>query len=178
MNPAKRTMVLGFVFLFFLTLSYIENVSFFSYIRNVFDNFPLATTLVFIHNLLAISLIILGMAFYVQFVLTFLPEKKIERVVLRHPRIFALVFTVVILFVSILRASTLLQSQVAINTLVLVMIFSLPNGILEGYGIFRSIEKTLERSLTLKDLAIVYSIFLFAAILEVGFVHILSWLST
>jgi len=178
MTPAKRTVVLGFVFLFFLAVSYIENVSFFSYIKDIFMNLPLAMTLVFIHNILAISLIILGMAFYVEFVLAFLPEKKIERVVLRHPRIFALVFTTVIIFVSILRASTLLQGQVAINTLALVMLFSLPNGILEGYGIFRSIEKTLGRKLTLKDLAIVYSIFFFAAIFEVGFVHILLWIST
>jgi len=178
MNPTKRTVTLGLVFLLFLALSYIENVSFFNYIKDVFMNVPLAVTLVFIHNLLAISLIILGMAFYVEFVLTFLPEKKIERVVLRHPRIFALVFTIIILFMSILRASTLLQGQVAVNTLALVMLFSLPNGILEGYGIFRSIEKTLGRKLTFKDLAIVYSIFLLAAIFEVGFVHVLIWIAT
>ena len=178
MNPTKKTVLLGFIFLFFLALSYIENMSFFSYIKDIFMNFPLAMTLVFIHNLLAISLIILGMAFYVEFVLAFLPEKKIERVVLRHPRIFALVFTIVILFVSILRASSLLQGQVAVNILALVVLFSLPNGILEGYGIFRSIEKTLRRKLTFKDLAIVYSIFFFAAIFEVGFVHILLWIST
>lgn len=178
MNPTKKTVLLGFIFLFFLALSYIENVSFFSYIKDIFMNFPLAMTLVFIHNLLAISLIILGMAFYVEFVLAFLPEKKIERVVLRHPRIFALVFTIVILFMSILRASTLLQGQVAVNILALVVLFSLPNGILEGYGIFRSIEKTLGRKLTFKDLAIVYSIFFFAAVFEVGFVHILLWIST
>ncbi|MFQ5999837.1 MAG: hypothetical protein ACE5J6_03575 [Candidatus Bathyarchaeia archaeon] len=177
MNPAKRTVVLGFTFLFFLALSYIENVSFFNYIRDIFMNFPLATILIFVHNLLAISLIILGMAFYVEFVLAFLPEKKIERVVLRHPRIFAVTFTIVILLMSILRASTLLQGQVAIDTLALVMLFSLPNGILEGYGIFRSIEKTLGRKLTFKDLAIVYSIFFFAAIFEVGFVHVLFWIS-
>jgi len=178
MNSTRRTVVLGLLFLFFLALSYIENMSFFNYIKHIFMNFPLAMTLVFIHNLLAISLIILGMAFYVEFVLNFLPEKKIERVVLNHPRIFALVFTIVILLLSILRASTLLRGQVAINTLALVVLFSLPNGILEGYGIFRSIEKTLERKLTLKDLAIVYSIFFFAAILEVGFVHILLWIFT
>lgn len=178
MDSTRRTILLGLVFLLFLALSYIENVSFFNYIKDIFMNFPLATTLVFIHNLLAISLIILGMAFYVEFVLAFLPEKNIERVVLHHPRIFALVFTTVILLVSILRASTLLQGQVAINTLALVIIFSLPNGILEGYGIFRSIEKTLGRKLTLRDLAIVYSIFFFAAIFEVGFVHILLAIST
>lgn len=178
MNPTKKTVLLGFIFLLFLALLYIENVSFFSYIKDIFMNFPLAMTLLFIHNLLAISLIILGMAFYVEFVLAFLPEKKIERVVLRHPRVFALVFTIIILFVSVLRASSLLQGQVAINTLAIVMLFSLPNGILEGYGIFRSIEKTLRRKLTFKDLAIVYSIFFFAAIFEVGFVHILLWIST
>jgi len=62
--------VLGLVFLFLLALSYIENMSFFNYIQDVFMNFPLATSLVFIHNLLAVSLIILGMAFYVEFVHT------------------------------------------------------------------------------------------------------------
>jgi len=118
------------------------------------------------------------MAFYVEFVLAFLPERDIKRVVLHHPRIFAWVSTIVILYVSILRASTLFQGQVAINTLAVVMLFSLPNGILEGYGIFRSIEKTLGRKLATKDLAIVYSIFFFAAIFEVGFVHILLWIST
>ncbi len=178
MNATRRTVVLGLVFLFLLALSYIENVSFFNYIQDVFMNFPLAMSLVFIHNLLAVSLIILGMAFYVEFVLAFLPEKEIERVVLHHPRIFALVFTIVILSMSILRASTLFQGQVAVNTLAFVVLFSLPNGILEGYGIFRSIEKTLGRKLVLKDLVIVYSIFFFAAIFEVGFVHILIWIST
>ncbi len=178
MKPATRAALLGLVFLFFLLLSYIENVSFFNYIQDIFQNIPLAMILVFIHNLLAISLIILGMAFYVEFVLAFLPEREIERVVLRHPRIFALAFTIIILFVSILRTSTLLQGQIAINTLALVILFSLPYGLVEGYGIFRSIEKTLGRKLTFRDLAIVYSIFFFAAIFEVGFVHILIWVST
>jgi len=176
-NPVRRTVLLGVVFLFFLALSYIENVSFFAYIRQVFVNPPFAVALVFVHNVLAISLIILGMAFYVDFVLAFLSEKRMERVVLRHPRIFALVFTIVILFVSICRASTLLQGGVAVNMLALVILLSLPNGVLEGYGIFRSIEKTLAKQLTLKDLAIVYAIFFVAAILEVGFVHVLLWIS-
>lgn len=87
MNPARRTVMLDFAFLFFLALSYIENVGFFSYIKDISMNHPLAVTLVYIHNVLAISLIVLGMALYIEFVSAFLPEKKIERVVLRHPRV-------------------------------------------------------------------------------------------
>ena len=61
----RRTVLLGLVFLYFLTLAYVENTSFFVYIRDSIINLPLGIVLVFIHNVLAVSLIILGMAFYV-----------------------------------------------------------------------------------------------------------------
>jgi len=174
----KRTVILGFVFLFFLALSYIENTSFFVYIRDSFTNPPIAVVLVFIHNVLAISLIILAMAFYVEIVLTFMPKRKIEYVVLHNPEIFAVVFTVMILLISILRASTLVRGQVDVNTLALVILLSLPNGLVEGYGIFQAIKKTLKKNLTMRGLVIIYSIFFVAAVVEVGFVQALLWASS
>lgn len=173
----KRTVTLGLVFLFFLALSYIENTSFFVYIRDSFTNPPVAVVLVFIHNVLAISLIILAMAFYVEIVLTFMPKRKIEYVVLQNPEVFAVVFTVMIILISVLRASTLVRGQVDVNTLALVILLSLPNGLVEGYGIFQAIKKTLKKTLAMRDLALIYTIFFIAAVVEVGFVQALLWIS-
>jgi len=178
MSPGKkRTIILGIVFLFFLALSYVENTSFFVYIRDSFVNPPLAIVLVFIHNVLAISLVILAMAFYVEIVLTFMPKRKMEYIVILNPGTFALVFTAVILLISIFRASTLIQGQVDISTIAIVILLSLPNGLVEGYGIFQAIKKTLQKSLRTRDLAVIYTIFFIAALVEVGFVQVLLWIS-
>jgi hypothetical protein len=173
----KRTVLLGLVFLFFLLLAYVENTSFFKYISDSFTNPPLGVTLLFIHNVLAVSLIMLGMAFYVEVVLTFMPKRKIEYVVLQNPEIFAVVFAAMILLISILRASTLIQGRVEVSTLAMVILLSLPAGLIEGYGIFQAIKKTLQKSLRTKDLALIYGIFFVAAAVEVGFVQALLWIS-
>jgi len=174
----KNTIMLGLVFLFFLALSYIENTSFFVYIRDSFTNPLLAIPLVFVHNVLAISLIILAMAFYVGIVMTFMPKRKIEYVIIDNPEIFAAVFTVVIILISVLRASTLVHGEVDVNTLALVILLSLPNGLVEGYGIFQAIKKTLKKTLAMRDLAVIYTIFFIAAVIEVGFVQVLLWVSS
>jgi len=173
----KRTIVLGLVFLFFLAVAYVENTSFFVYIQNSFTNPPIAVVLVFIHNVLAVSLIILGMAFYVQIVLSFMPKRKIEYVVIHNPEVFAVVFAVMILLISVFRASTLVRGQVEVNTLALVVMLSLPAGLVEGYGIFQAIKKTLKKALTMRDLVFIYLFFLIAAVVEVGFVQVLLWAS-
>jgi len=118
-----------------------------------------------------------AMTFYVEFVLAFLPKRKYEYVVLEHPRLFAFVFTVMILVISVFRASTLLYGQVFVNTLALVLLVSVPNGLLEGYGIFQCIQKTLRRSMTMKDMVVIYSIFFVASLIEVGYIQFLSWIS-
>jgi hypothetical protein len=173
----KRTVLLGLVFLFFLVLAYVENTSFFVYIRDSFTTPPLGVVLLFIHNVLAVSLIILGMAFYVEVVLTFMPKRKIEYVVLQNPEVFAVVFAAMILLISILRASTLVRGQVEVSTFAMVILLSLPAGLIEGYGIFQAIKKTLRKSLQTKDLAVIYGIFFLAAAVEVGFVQALLWIS-
>jgi Na+/H+ antiporter NhaC len=79
--------------------------------------------------------------------------------------------------ISILRASTLVKGQVEISTLAMVILLSLPAGLVEGYGIFQAIKKTLKKSLRTRDLAFIYGIFLVAAVVEVGFVQLLLWIS-
>jgi len=172
-NHKKRTIILGLVFLLLLVFAYVENSSFFDSLGDVFSNPPLAVLFVFVHNVLVVSLILLGMTFYVGLVLNFMPKRKMEYVVLHNPRIFAFVFTIMIIFISILRASMLVYGQVFVDTLALVILLSTPNAIIEGYGIFQTIEKTLERKMTMKALAGIYTIFFVAALIEVGYVHLL-----
>jgi len=172
-NQKKRTVILGLVFLLLLVFAYVENGSFFSSLGDVFLNPPLAVLFVFVHNVLVVSLILLGMTFYVGLVLNFMPQRKPEYVVLHNPRIFAFVFTLMVIFISILRASMLVYGQVFVDTLALVILLSTPNAIIEGYGIFQTIEKTLKRKMTMKALAGIYTIFFVAALIEVGYVHLL-----
>ena len=173
MDQKKRTVILGLVFLGLLAFAYVENTSFFGSIGNVFLNPPLAVLFVFIHNVLVVSLILLGMTFYVGLVLNFFPQRKIEYVVLHNPRVFAFVFTLMIIFISILRTSMLVYGQVVLNTLGFVILLSTPNAIIEGYGIFKTIEKTLKIKMNIKALAAIYFIFFVAAVIEVGYVYLL-----
>jgi len=174
LNQKKKTVILGLVFLLLLVFAYVENGSFFGSLGDVFSNPPLAVLFVFVHNVLVVSLILLGMTFYVGLVLNFMPQREIEYVVLHNPRIFAFVFTLMIIFISILRASMLVYGQVFVDTLALVILLSTPNAIIEGYGIFKTIEKTLKRKMTMKALAAIYMIFFVAALIEVGYVHLLK----
>ena len=169
----KKTVVLGLVFLGLLVFAYVENSSFFGVIGDVFLNPPLAVLFVFVHNVLVVSLILLGMTFYVGLVLNFFPQRKIEYVVLNNPRIFAFVFTLMIIFISILRTSMLVYGHVVVNMLFFVILLSTPNAILEGYGIFQTIEKTLKRRMTLKALVAIYLVFFVAALVEVGYMLLL-----
>jgi hypothetical protein len=106
-NQKKRTLIFGLVFLLLLIPAYLENSSFFRVSGDIFLNPILAVLFIFVHNVLVVSLILLGVTFYVELVLTFMPKRKIEYVVLQNPRIFAFVFTIMIILLSILRASML-----------------------------------------------------------------------
>jgi hypothetical protein len=170
--------LLGFAFIIFLALSYVENVIFFSILGDILRNQFLAVAMLFVHNILVISLILLGMTFYVNLVLNFFKKGKYEYVVLEHPRTFAIVFTVTILLLSILRGSNLLYGEISVESLPLILLVSAPIGIIEGYGIYLTIKKTLSRAMSVKDLAYIYGIFLIAAIMEVGFINLLIWVST
>jgi len=173
LNTKKSTVLLGLAFIVLLALSYVENILFFSVVGDLFRNQFLAVIMLFIHNILAISLILLGMTFYVNLVvLNFFKREKYGHIVLEHPRTFAIVFALVILFLSILRGSSLLGG-ITVEELPLILLVSAPIGIVEGYGIYLTLKKTLSRTMSMKDLAYIYGIFLMAAIMEVGFINLL-----
>lgn len=177
MDAKTRTVLLGLAFLIFLVFSSFENVLFFGLLDVVLQNQYFAVGMLFVHNILVISLILLAMTFYVNLVLNFFKKRKYELVVLEHPRTFALVFTVMIVFLSILRGSTLISGAVSVDALPFIILMSTPIGIVEGYGIYLTIKKTLGRELTMKNLAFIYGIFLVAAIMEVGFINLLRSVS-
>jgi len=178
LDTRRRAALLGLAFIAFLALSYIANVIFFSVLGEIFHNQFLAVAMLFIHNVLAISLILLGMTLYVNLVvLGFFKMEKYGHIVLVHPRTFAIVFAVMILFLSILRGSNLLYGGINVEALPLILLVSAPIGIVEGYGIYLTIKKALSRAMSMKDLVYIYGIFLVAAIIEVGFINLLIWVS-
>ncbi len=131
--------------------------------------------MLFIHNVLVISLILLGMSFYVNLVmLGFFKKEKFANIVLDHSRTFALVFTIMIIFLSILRGSSLMGG-ITVEALPLILLISAPIGIVEGYGIYLTIEKTLSRKMSMRDLAYIYGIFFIASLMEVSFINLLIW---
>jgi hypothetical protein len=177
-DERKRTMLLGLAFLVFLAVSYVENIFFFRFLGDALENQLLAVFMFFIHNILVISLILLGMTFYVNLVTSnFFKREKYGNVILEHPRLFALVFTFIIVFLSILRGGSLLGG-ISVESLPLILLISTPIGLVEGYGIYLIIKKTLSRSMSMKDLLYIYSIFLIAAIMEVAFINLLIWVSS
>jgi hypothetical protein len=171
----SKTILLGLVFAAFLAIAYVENVLFFNVVGNFFSNQFLAILMLFVHNTLAISLILLGMTFYVNLVvLNFFKREKYADVLLQHPRIFALIFTIIVLFLSILRVAAITYGGVDIVYLPQILLLSAPIGIIEGYGIYLTISKTLSRTMSTRNLVFIYGIFLVAAMIEVGFINLLA----
>jgi len=184
---------LGLAFLVLLVLSSVENTVFFNVLESIFHNQFLAIStpsareilinslilsgLFFANNVLFISLILLGMTFYVNLVLNGFFKGKYEYIVLDHPRIFAIVFAIIVLFLSILRTSTLVYGAVSIEDLPIILLISAPIGIVEGYGIYLTIARTLSRSMSMRGLAYIYGIFFIAAVMEVGFINLLIWVT-
>jgi hypothetical protein len=114
------------------------------------------------------------MTFYVNLVvLNFFKREKYADVVISHPRMFALIFTCVIVFLSILRGATLIYGGVILEALPLILLVSAPIGLIEGYGIYLTIKKTLGRTMSMKALAYIYGVFLVASVMEVGFINLL-----
>jgi len=174
-NGRKRLGLLGLAFLFLLLFSYFENVTFFSTLNILFQNQFLAFFMVFIHNVTVVSLILLGMTFYASLVtLGFFKGQKYEYVILDHPGTFAIIFTIITIFLSILRASTLIFGEISVEEIPKIVIVSAPIGIIEGYGIYLTIKKALSRTTSIKGLAYIYGIFFIAAVIEIGFIRLLT----
>ncbi len=173
-DEKHRAVLLGLAFLILLMLSYIANTAFFNSLGVLFQNQFLVFSMIFINNVIVVSLILLGMTFYVDLVvLGFFKREKYAHVVLEHPRTFALFFALIILFLSILKGANLFLGRIIVEALPMIFLVSGPIGIIEGYGIYLTIRKTLSRTISVKDLARIYGIFLIAALMEVAFINIL-----
>jgi hypothetical protein len=174
LDVKKSTALLGLAFVVFLGLAYAENLFFFSILGDVLQNQLLAVVMLFLHNVLVVSLILLGMTFYVNLVvLNFFRREKHADVVLTHPRSFA-VFAGMIVFLSILRGATLINGGVTLETLPLVLLISAPVGLIEGYGIYLTLKRTFSRTMSMRALAYIYGVFFVASIMEVGFINLLT----
>jgi hypothetical protein len=55
---------------------------------------------------------------------------------------------------------------------------STPIGIVEGYGIYLTIKKTLGRTMSMRALGYIYGLFFIASIMEVGFINLLIAIAT
>jgi hypothetical protein len=114
------------------------------------------------------------MTFYVDLVvLGFFKKEKYANVVLEHPRAFAGFFTFIVLFFSILRGADFFLGRIVVEALPTIFMVSAPMVILEGYGVYVTIQKTLSRAIAVKDLVFIYGVFFIAALVEVGLVNIL-----
>jgi hypothetical protein len=170
-----RVALSGLTFLFLLMLSYLANTAFFNAFRTLFQNHLLVFLMIFINNVIVVSMILLGMMFYVELVvLGFFKKEKYANVVLDHPRTFAAVFTFIVLFLSILRGANFFLGRIVVEALPTIFLVSAPMGILEGYGVYVTIKKTLSRAMAVKDLVYIYGIFFIAALVEVNLINILG----
>lgn len=132
-----------------------------------------AMLLIFIHNILVVSLIRLAMTFYVELILSFFQPRKLNYVVLQHPWLFVFVFTIMIILLSLFRTNAIVFGNFVLTRLGIITLVSIPNALIEGYGIYLTIKQTLGRTITTRKLIIIYSIFFIAALIEVGFTWLL-----
>lgn len=89
MDVKKNTVVLGLVFIILLGLSYAENSFFFGILGDVLQNQFLVVGMLFLHSVLVVSLILIGITFYVNLiVLNFFKREKYADVVISKPENF------------------------------------------------------------------------------------------
>ena len=171
----NRALLSGVGFLILLVVSNIANLIFFQGLGVFFQDQFLAFSMIFSHNVIVVSLVFLGMSFYVNLVVQgYFKREKHAYIVLDHPRIFSILFVFIILFLSILRGASLVLGGVMVDALPVIFLASIPLGIIEGFGLYTTIKKTLSRTMVLRDLIMIYGIFVLAALFEVGFIKVLG----
>lgn len=166
---------LGLSFLGLLVISSFANTIFLNSLNMLYQNQILIFSMIFMNNIIVVSLIILGMTFYVKLVtLGFFKTDKNSTVIIDHPRIFAIVFSFIVVFLGILRGVNHFFGKITIELLPIILFLNAPIGIIEGYGVYLTIKRTLNRKMTLRSLLYIFIIFIIAAIFEVGIINILN----
>ena len=174
-NEKIRISFLGLSFLLLLLFSSLSNSVFLNSLAVLYQNQILVFLMIFMNNVIVISLIIIGMTFYVKLVkFGFFKDEKYSTVIIDNPRIFALIFSFIVLFLGILRAVNHFFGRITINLLPQILLVNTPLGIIEGYGVYLAIKKTLNQTLTLKNIFYIFGILSIAAIIEVGMIIFLD----
>jgi len=177
LDAKKNTALLGVAFLDFFGVGVRGEPVFLHILGDILQNQLLAVGILFLHNVLVVSLILLGMTFYVNLViLKFFKREKHADVIITHPRSLASVFACLIVFLSILLGATIINGGITLENLpliLLILLISAPVGIVEGYGVYLTIKKTLGRIMSMRGLSFIYGVFLVASIMEVGFINLI-----
>ncbi|MCW4053772.1 MAG: hypothetical protein NWE84_02475 [Candidatus Bathyarchaeota archaeon] len=69
----------------------------------------------------------------------------------------------------------MINDEITFETLPLILLISAPVGIVEGYGIYLTIKKTLGRTMSMRGLSYIYGVFFVASVMEVGFINLLKF---
>src|SRR5512136_1953238 len=105
-DKRNQVVLIGVVFVILLFFSYFTNVIFFGALDRIFHNQLLGFLMIFMNNVIVVSLILLGMTFYVKLVTNnYFKRDKHPQVVLEHPKTFAAVFAVIVILFGILRGT-------------------------------------------------------------------------
>jgi len=175
-NPKiNRAILLGGAFLTLLMLSSVANTVFLNSLNALYQNPFLFFSMVFMNNIIVISLILLGMSFYVHLVTSgFFKNEKHSNIILEHPKLFAFIFAFIVLFLGILRGVNQSFGKIAIEHLPAIFLITAPIGMIEGTAVYLTIKKTLNKTINIRSLVCIFGIFVIAALIEVGLLSILK----
>lgn len=170
-NEKIRVLLLGLGFLLLLMVSSFSNTLFFDSLGVLYQNQILVFLMIFMNNVIVISLITIGMTFYVKLVsFGFFKDEKYSTVIIDNPKIFALIFSFIVLVFGVLRGVNQFFGKITIELLPIMLLLNAPIGIIEGYAVYLTIKKILNRTLTLRNLFFIFGIFSLAALVEVGLI--------
>ena len=170
-NEKTRVLLLGLGFLLLLMVSSFSNTLFLDSVDVLYQNQILVFLMIFMNNVIVISLITIGMTFYVKLVtFGFFKDEKYSTAIIDNPRIFALIFSFVVLVFGVLRAVNHFFGKITIELLPIMLLLNAPLGLIEGYAVYLTIKKILNRTLTLRNLFFIFGILSLAALVEVGLI--------
>ena len=174
-NQKTRISLLGLSFLLLLLVSSVSNTVFMNSLGTLYQNQILVFSMIFMNNVIVISLIIIGMNFYVKLVaFGFFKNEKYSTMIIDNPRTFALIFSFIVLLFGVLRGVNHFFGKITIELLPKMLLLNAPIELIEMYGVYLAIKKTLNRTLTLRNLFYIFGIFTIAAIIEVGMIILLN----
>jgi hypothetical protein len=157
--------MLGLSFLSLLAFVNVENGVVIASARSILGDRLLAAVVIFAHNSLAASTIMVGMSFYANLVaLGVFAKRRHANAVLKHLTVFSAVLAPLVVFTSVFHWMN--PAQICLEA----MLKCVPVAAIESYGIYLAANTALRRSVTAKSLACVYAVFLIGAVVEMDII--------